>query len=69
MKLIDLREFYLSNVSEEEYYYQFYELVRDVNMVHDIFSGYEERNDYKFEVFNLQAVTLSQVFRVTTVEF
>ena len=55
MKLIDLREFYLSNVSEEEYYYQFYELVRDVNMVHDIFSGYEERNDYKFEVFNLQA--------------
>lgn len=34
---MDLRQFYLDNVSEQDYYYNFYNLIKDVNKTHNIF--------------------------------
>ncbi len=55
MNLIDLRDFYLHNVLKNEYYYQFYESVKNVNMVYNVFSGFIQKYNYKFEVFDLES--------------
>lgn len=45
---MDLRQFYLENVSEQEYYYKFYDLVQSINETYNIFEGRQETHDYKF---------------------
>ena len=45
---MDLRKYYLENVSEEEYYYNFYNLINDVNITYNVFYGSQETQDYKF---------------------
>lgn len=50
---MDLRKFYLENVLEQEYYYNFYDLVKSVNETYNIFEGVQETCDYKFLVDNI----------------
>lgn len=50
---MDLRKFYLESVSEREYYYNFYELVKNVNKTYNVFEGIQETHDYKFLVDNI----------------
>lgn len=45
---MDLRKYYLENVSAEEYYYTFYDLINNVNETYNIFEGIQETFDYKF---------------------
>lgn len=45
---MDLRKFYLDNVSEQEYYYTFHDLVEQVNQTYNIFVGVQETHDYQF---------------------
>lgn len=49
---MDLREFYFDNIREAEYHYRFHTSIKNVNKVYNIFSGYEEVDDYKFEVYD-----------------
>ena len=44
---MDLKEFYFNNIQEEEYHYRFYDSIKDVNKIYNVFSGYEEVNDYE----------------------
>lgn len=47
---MDLRQFYLENVSEKEYYYKFHDLIKNINQTYNVFEGYQETYDYKFFV-------------------
>lgn len=51
---MNLKEFYFQNIQEAEYHYRFYDSIKNVNMVYNIFSGYIETNDYKFEVYDVE---------------
>ena len=50
---MDLRKFYLDNVSEHEYYYTFHDLVEKVNQTYNIFVGVQETHDYQFIIDNI----------------
>lgn len=50
---MDLRKLYLENVSEQEYYYNFYDLVKGINETYNIFEGIQETKDYKFLIYNI----------------
>lgn len=47
---MDLRRYYLENISDKEYYYKFYNLINDINNTYNIFSGIQETYDYSFEL-------------------
>ena len=49
---MDLREFYFQNIKETEYHYRFYNSIKNVNMVHNVFYGDIEENDCAFEVYD-----------------
>lgn len=49
---MDLKEFYIRNIQENEYHYRFYEYISKTNMRYNVFSGYEEVEDYAFEIFD-----------------
>ena len=51
---MDLRKFYLENVSQDEYYYNFYDLVADVNKTYNVFGGEQETEDYSFDVYDIE---------------
>lgn len=51
---MDLLEFYMDNVTSDEYYYKFYDLIHDVNYTYNIFTGKEETFDYEFIVFDIE---------------
>lgn len=51
---MDLKEFYFQNIQEEEYHYRFHDSIKNVNKTYNIFSGYEEVNDYEFEVYDVE---------------
>ena len=51
---MDLKEFYLCNVSETEYHYRFHESIENVNQVYNIFMGNQEVEDYKFEIYDVE---------------
>ena len=51
---MDLKSFYFSNVTENEYHYRFYESVKSVNQTYNIFEGIQEVNDYAFEVYDVE---------------
>lgn len=50
---MDLRKYYLENVSEEEYYYKFYDLINNINYTYNEFLAKEEYNNYKFIVYDI----------------
>lgn len=51
---MDLRKFYLENVSEQEYYYNFYELIRGINETYNVFYGTQETQNYEFIVDDIE---------------
>lgn len=51
---MDLKDFYFENIKETEYHYRFRDSIKNVNMMYNIFSGYEEVYDYKFEVYDIE---------------
>jgi len=51
---MELKEFYFQNIQETEYHYRFYESIKNVNKIHNIFSGEMEVNDYVFEVYDAE---------------
>lgn len=51
---MDLKEFYLQNVKTDDYHYRFMESVLDVNKVYNIFTGYDERYDFDFEIYDIE---------------
>ncbi|WP_440200497.1 hypothetical protein [Bifidobacterium sp.] len=53
--MIDLRNFYIKNIQEEDYHYRFYDDIKNVNISYDDFSSeYIENNDCKFEIFDAE---------------
>ena len=51
---MDLKEFYLQNVKESEYHYRFRESVLNVNKRYNVFCGYEDVEDYEFQIFDTE---------------
>ncbi len=51
---MDLRMFYLENVSEKEYYYKFYDLVKNINETYNVFVGIQQTYDYNFQVEDIE---------------
>ena len=49
---MDLKEFYLENVKDSDYHYRFRNTVQNANITYNIFTGYEETNDYEKEVLS-----------------
>lgn len=48
---MDLKDFYFQNIQKNEYHYCFYDSIENVN---NIFSDYEEVEDYEFEVYDAE---------------
>lgn len=55
---MDLKDFYLQNVKSDEYHYRFLDSVKDVNKIYNVFTGYEEVNDFDFEIFDIEEAIL-----------
>ena len=51
---MDLKDFYLQNIKECDYHYRFHDLIENVNKVCNILSEYQEIEDYKFEVYDVE---------------
>ena len=51
---MELRKFYLEKVVETEYYYQFYELINEINYVENVFVGKVKEYDYEFNIFDVE---------------
>lgn len=51
---MDLRDFYLKNVKEDEYYHKFYGYIADINKIYNIFYGYEEKEENEFVIYDIQ---------------
>lgn len=67
---MDLKEFYFQNIQETEYHYRFHDSIKNVNKIYNIFNGYEEVNDYKFEIYDEEeAITKFRELCQPEVEF
>ena len=53
---MDLKNFYFQNIREDEYHYRFYNSIKNVNKVYNVFYGEEEKNDYSFELYDTEEV-------------
>ncbi len=51
---MDLKEFYFQNIQEAEYHYRFYNSIKNVNKMYNIFSEHEEVDDYQFKVYDAE---------------
>lgn len=51
---MDLKAFYFQNIKESEYHFRFRESIEKVNIVYDFFTGEEEFEDYKFEIYDAE---------------
>lgn len=49
---MDLRKYYMDNITEDDYYYRFYDIVRGVNETYNVFYGTQETCDYQFIVYD-----------------
>lgn len=49
---MDLKAFYFENINEQDYHFRFYKNIQNVNKIYNVFSGYEEVNDYEFIVYD-----------------
>ena len=61
---MDLKEFYFNNIQDNEYHHRFYDSIKTVNEIYNIFSGVEEVNDYQFEVFDAEEAIIK--FRIVS---
>ena len=51
---MDLKDFYFNNIQDNEYHHRFYDSIKTVNEIYNVFSGVEEVNNYQFEVFDAE---------------
>ena len=51
---MDLKAFYFNNIKESEYHYRFYQSIKNVNQIFNLFDGPQEANDYDFEIFDIE---------------
>lgn len=51
---MDIKEFYFNNIQKSEYHCRFYDSIKNVNRVYNVFDGYTEVDDYAFEVFDIE---------------
>lgn len=51
---MDLKKFYLENVTEDEYYYNFFDFINDINCTYNVFCGKEETNNYEFVIYDIE---------------
>ncbi len=51
---MDLKNFYFENIKSDEYHHRFLESINNVNKIYDIFTGYEEVNDFAFEIYDIE---------------
>ncbi len=51
---MDLKDYYFQNIQESDYHYRFYDSIKNVNKVYNIFNGFTEVYDYTFEVFDAE---------------
>lgn len=51
---MDLKAFYFGNIKESEYHYRFLDSIKKVNYTYNIFTGEEETQDYKFEIYDAE---------------
>lgn len=51
---MDLKDFYFQNIQESECHHRFYDAIKNVNRVYNIFNGYTEVDDCAFEVFDAE---------------
>lgn len=49
---MNLKDYYFDNVKENDYYYRFYDAVKNVNIIHNIFEGDIEANNFEFEIYD-----------------
>jgi len=55
---MDLKVFYFENIKTNEYHYRFMDSIKDVNKIYNIFTGYEEINDFNFEIYDAEEAIL-----------
>lgn len=55
---MDLKKFYFENIKSDEFHHRFFESITNVNKVYDIFVGYEEINDFDFEIYDVEEAIL-----------
>lgn len=55
---MDLRDFYLQNIKEDEYHHRFRNDIENINKEYNIFTGYEEVTDIEFEVYDIEEAIL-----------
>jgi hypothetical protein len=55
---MDLKKFYFENITEEEYHFRFFDAIKNVNKIYNIFNGYEDSKDYEFEVYDAEEAIL-----------
>lgn len=48
--MINLRQYYLDNVTESDYYYRFFSLIEGVNKTYNVFYGEKETQEFEFLV-------------------
>lgn len=51
---MDLKKFYFDNIQETEYHNRFRKDIENVNKAYNIFDGYQEVEDYEFEVYDVE---------------
>ena len=51
---MDSKEFYFKHIDINEYHHRFYGSIKDISLTHNIFTSYEETNDYNFDVYNAE---------------
>ena len=51
---MDLRKYYLENVTKDEYYYNFFDFINDINCTYNVFRGKEETNNYEFNIYDTE---------------
>lgn len=51
---MDIKKFYFLNIDEAEYHYRFYDSIKNVNQIYNVFDGYQEVYDYQFKIYDTE---------------
>lgn len=51
---MDLKKYYLENITKDEYYYNFFDFINDINCTDNVFLGREETNNYEFNIYDIE---------------
>lgn len=53
---MDLKDFYFQNIQKDEYHCRFNDSIKNVNNIYNVFNGYVEVKDYKFEAYDEEEI-------------